>query len=52
MSELLYTRDMLAERFADWNTLRLEAYAAKLDKGQDQSERLALIDLIARCAAQ
>lgn len=46
--ELLYTRDMLADRFADWEILRLEDYEAELQEGPGHSGRSALIDLIAR----
>lgn len=48
--ELLYTRDMLADRFADWDILRLEDYEAELQEGAGHSGRSALIDLIARRA--
>lgn len=46
--ELLYTRDMLAERFGDWEILRLEDYEAELKEGPGHSGKSALIDLIAR----
>lgn len=46
--ELLYTRDMLAERFDDWEILRLEDYEAELKEGPGHSGKSALIDLIAR----
>ncbi len=46
--ELLYTRDMLADRFARWEILRLEDYGAELQEGLDHSGMSALIDLIAR----
>lgn len=50
--ELLYTRDMLADRFSHWDILRLEDYEAELDEGTGHSGRSALIDLIARRSAQ
>lgn len=46
--ELLYTRDMLADRFARWEILRLEDYEAELQEGPGHSGKSALIDLIAR----
>ena len=46
--ENLYTKDMLAERFGAWETLRLEEYEAELDEGAGHSGQSALIDLIAR----
>lgn len=46
--ELLYTKDMLADRFADWDILRLEDYEADLQEGLGHSGKSALIDLIAR----
>ncbi len=45
--ELLYTRDMLAERFSGWDILRLEEYEADLQEGPGHSGMSALIDLIA-----
>ena len=47
-AEKLYTRQMLAERFAAWEILRLEAYEAELDEGAAHAGRSALIDLVAR----
>lgn len=46
--ELLYTRDMLADRFSDWEVIRLEEYEAELQEGPGHSGRSALIDLIAK----
>lgn len=46
--ELLYTRDMLADRFASWEILQLEDYEAELQEGPGHSGKSALIDLIAR----
>ena len=46
--ELLYTRDMLAERFGDWDVLRLEDYEAELQEDPGHSGMSALIDLMAR----
>ncbi|PHQ85238.1 MAG: SAM-dependent methyltransferase [Thalassobium sp.] len=48
VSAFLYTRDMLADRFADWDILRLEDYGADLHEGPGHSGKSALIDLIAR----
>lgn len=48
VAELLYTRDMLADRFADWEILRLEDYEAELQEGTGHAGRSALIDLIAK----
>jgi len=45
---LLYTREMLAERFAGWDILRLVDYEAELQEGPGHSGMSALIDLIAR----
>jgi SAM-dependent methyltransferase len=46
--ELLYTREMLEERFGGWDMVRLEEYEAELDEGPGHSGLSALIDLIAR----
>lgn len=46
--EQLYTRDMLTDRFGDWDIVRLEEYEAELDEGTGHSGMSALIDLIAR----
>jgi SAM-dependent methyltransferase len=46
--ELLYRPEMLAERFAGWEILRLEDYDAELQEGPGHSGKSALIDLIAR----
>ena len=48
LPELLYTRDMLAGRFCDWDILRLEDYEAELQEGPGHSGMSALIDLMAR----
>lgn len=45
--ENLYTTDLLAAEFADFNILRLEAYEADLAEGPGHSGAAALIDLIA-----
>lgn len=47
-AENLYTEEILAEAFADWEILRLEAYGAELDEGMGHSGPSAVIDLIAR----
>ncbi|MBN9669617.1 SAM-dependent methyltransferase [Roseibium aggregatum] len=44
----LYTKDLLTDRFADWDILRLEEYEEELSEGAGHSGRSALIDLIAR----
>lgn len=46
--ENLYTREMLAERFAGWEMLRLAEYEEALDEGPGHSGMSALVDLIAR----
>ena len=46
--EQLYTRDMLADWFGDWDIIRLEEYEAELQEGTGHSGMSALIDLIAR----
>ena len=46
--ELLYTRDMLTDRFGDWDIVRLEEYETELHEGPGHSGMSALIDLIAR----
>lgn len=48
VAELLYTRDMLADRFADWEIFQLNDYEANLNEGPGHSGRSALIDLIAK----
>lgn len=48
VAELLYTRDMLADRFADWEIFQLNDYEADLNEGPGHSGRSALIDLIAK----
>jgi len=46
--ENLYTKDLLKERFGDWDIVRLEDYEDELNEGIGHSGRSALIDLIAR----
>ncbi|WP_417770620.1 SAM-dependent methyltransferase, partial [Stappia sp.] len=46
-AENMYTREMLADRFADWQIERLEAYEEELREGSHHSGRSALIDLVA-----
>lgn len=46
--ENLYTEEMLADAFHDWDILRLEAYERDLDEGAGHAGRSALIDLIAQ----
>lgn len=46
--ENLYTTDLLADAFADFEILRLEAYDAELDEGPGHRGPAALVDLIAR----
>ena len=46
--EQLYTRDMLADRFSDWDILRFAEYDAELQEGVGHAGRSALVDLIAR----
>jgi SAM-dependent methyltransferase len=46
--ENLYTTDLLADAFSDFEILRLEAYEATLDEGPGHSGTAALIDLVAR----
>lgn len=48
VSELLYTRNMLAAQFAGWQIIRLEEYEAELQEGPGHSGKSALVDLIAR----
>jgi 2-polyprenyl-3-methyl-5-hydroxy-6-metoxy-1,4-benzoquinol methylase len=45
--DLLYTREMLAEAFADMRILRLSEYEQDLSEGIGHAGRSALIDLIA-----
>lgn len=44
----LYTVDMLAGAFADFDILELSEYEAELDEGAGHSGRSALVDLVAR----
>lgn len=44
----MYTVDMLAEAYADFDILRLEEYDAEVDEGPGHSGLSALIDLVAR----
>ena len=46
--EQLYSRDMLADRFSDWDILRLAEYDAVLQEGVGHAGHSALVDLIAR----
>lgn len=48
VAELLYTREMLMDRFSDWEIVELAEYDADLQEGAGHSGRSALIDLIAR----
>ncbi|WP_323007976.1 class I SAM-dependent methyltransferase [Pseudorhodobacter sp.] len=48
LQENLYTTDMLANAFEDFEILRLQAYEAVLDEGPGHSGPAALIDLVAR----
>lgn len=47
-AENLYSKEFLADRFGDWNIIRLEEYRAELHEGTGHSGPSALIDLIAR----
>jgi SAM-dependent methyltransferase len=47
-AENLYTKPLLAERFADFAIERLAAYEAHVDEGEGHSGLSALIDLVAR----
>lgn len=44
----LYTTALLAEAFADFDILRLEAYEAELKEGPGHNGPAALVDLVAR----
>ena len=46
--ENLYTTAILADAFADFDIIRLEAYDAELDEGPGHGGPAALVDLIAR----
>jgi len=46
--EQLYTEELLREKFADWELLRIEAYERELDEGQGHKGRSAIVDLVAR----
>ncbi len=46
--EQLYTPELLATAFADWEILRLEAYERELDEGEGHKGMSAVIDLIAK----
>ena len=46
--ENMYTEDMLARAFADWEILRSNDYDADIDEGAGHSGRSALIDFVAR----
>jgi SAM-dependent methyltransferase len=48
IAENLYTKDLLAERFGDWDIIRLGEYETELREGAGHSGPSALIDLIAR----
>ncbi|MBI1171047.1 methyltransferase domain-containing protein [bacterium] len=48
MIENLYTRDLLAEEFADMQIVRLNAYEAEVSEGAGHKGLSALIDLVAR----
>mgnify|MGYP000256506174 CR=1 FL=1 len=47
-AENLYSKDFLAERFGDWDIIRLEEYETELHEGTGHCGPSALIDLIAR----
>jgi SAM-dependent methyltransferase len=47
-AENMYTTDMLADAFADFEILRLEEYDIEVDEGPGHSGMSALIDLVAR----
>ena len=44
----MYTTDMLADAFADFEVLRLEDYDTEVDEGPGHSGLSALVDLVAR----
>jgi SAM-dependent methyltransferase len=46
--EQLYTEELLREKFADWELLRIEAYERELDEGQGHKGGSAILDLVAR----
>jgi len=46
--ENLYTTDLLAQRFADFEILELNSYQREVDEGDGHSGHSALIDLVAR----
>ena len=46
--ELMYTREMLVNAFADTEVLRLEEYETELQEGEGHAGISALIDLVAR----
>ncbi len=47
VAENMYTEEMLADAFGDWNILRLAAYDRIQDSGNAHVGRAALIDLVA-----
>lgn len=47
VAENMYTEDMLAEAFGDWNILRLATYDRTQESGSAHVGRAALIDLVA-----
>ncbi|MDE0307917.1 MAG: class I SAM-dependent methyltransferase [Albidovulum sp.] len=49
VAERLYTREMLANRFSDWDIIRLAEYDAEIQEGVGHSGFSALVDLVARC---
>ncbi len=46
--EHMYTREWLAQQFAGWEVLRLDAYDAEIREGRGHSGMSALIDVVAR----
>ena len=48
IADKLYTYDLLANRFSDWDILRLSEYDAEIQEGIGHAGLSALVDLIAR----
>lgn len=46
--ENMYTTDLLAKAYPDWEMLELRDYDAEIDEGPGHSGRSALVDLVAR----
>ncbi|MCF6315739.1 MAG: class I SAM-dependent methyltransferase [Marinosulfonomonas sp.] len=51
-AENMYTDDMLAQVFADFEVLELRSYTRHVDEGEGHSGTSALIDLVARKPAE